>query len=145
MSHKLLSSDGTVCQIDANWLSAATTVSVEHVDAVERILTQHQCNKQRLLIEFASDSDGRGFSLAGELREAEDFDMPLFATGNLLPDQLALVFQCGFDGAIVDRQRWLQYSETAWLQALEPIVDNGYQLSKWQAINSIWERRAACG
>jgi len=94
-----------------------------------------------LLIEFVSIGDGRGFSLAAELKEHNDFTRPLYACGKLIPDQLTLAFQCGFDGVVLDQHSWELYGESAWLHALKPTVDKGYVQSKWSAIDSIWQRR----
>ena len=161
MPSRLLSSTGAVSQVDETWLSVATTLSVEQsIDAAESINAAKNINAAEssdtdssndvhclrdaefLLIEFQSSSDGRGFSVAAEFREKENFKKSVFASGNLLPDQLTLLFQCGFDGAIVDEQSWLHYGESAWMQALEPIVDHEYLPTRWQAIGSIWQRRA---
>ena len=92
---------------------------------------------------FQSVGDGRGFSLAAELTEGERFKRPLYACGKLIPDQLSLAFQCGFDGVVIDENGWQLYGESAWLKALKPIVDNGYLRNSWMAIDSIWEHRQA--
>ncbi|WP_426811496.1 DUF934 domain-containing protein [Pseudomonas sp. WOUb67] len=63
-----------------------------------------------IVVEFAKSRDGRGFTLARLLRERHGFSGDLRATGPLLPDQFAMLLQCGFTSvrvsASVPAQRW---------------------------------------
>ncbi|MFV3288635.1 DUF934 domain-containing protein [Pseudomonas sp. NY11955] len=63
-----------------------------------------------IVIEFAKSRDGRGFTLARLLRERHGFTGDLRAAGPLLPDQFAMLLQCGFTSALVSpsvpAQRW---------------------------------------
>lgn len=63
-----------------------------------------------IVIEFAKSRDGRGFTLARLLRERHGFTGDLRAAGPLLPDQFAMLLQCGFTSALVTpsvpAQRW---------------------------------------
>lgn len=153
MRYKLLNSDGVVRQVDAQWVGAAENIAITSAIVVseesgmqgsgsdqEQSVSDTLCAGYAM-IEFQSVGDGRGFSLAAELTEGERFKRPLYACGKLIPDQLSLAFQCGFDGVVIDDDGWQLYGESAWLEALKPIVDNGYLRNSWRAIDSIWERR----
>jgi len=63
-----------------------------------------------IVVEFAKSRDGRGFTLAKLLRERHGFRGDLRAAGPLLPDQFAMLLQCGFTSvrvsASVPAQRW---------------------------------------
>lgn len=54
-----------------------------------------------IVIEFAKSRDGRGFTLARLLRERHGFTGDLRAAGPLLPDQFAMLMQCGFSSLLV--------------------------------------------
>ena len=153
MRYKLLNSDGVVRQVDAQWVGAAENIAITSAIVVseesgmqgsgsdqEQSVSDTLCAGYAM-IEFQSVGDGRGFSLAAELTEGERFKRPLYACCKLIPDQLSLAFQCGFDGVVIDDDGWQLYGESAWLEALKPIVDNGYLRNSWRAIDSIWERR----
>ena len=153
MRYKLLNSDGVVRQVDAQWVGAAENIAITSAIVVseesgmqgsgsdqEQSVSDTLCAGYAM-IEFQSVGDGRGFSLAAELTEGERFKRPLYACGKLIPDQLSLAFQCGFDGVVIDDISWRLYGESAWLEALKPLVDNGYLRNSWRAIDSIWERR----
>ncbi|BBU44515.1 DUF934 domain-containing protein [Pseudomonas monteilii] len=69
-----------------------------------------------IVIEFAKSRDGRGFTLARLLRERHGFTGDLRAAGPLLPDQFAMLLQCGFTSALVSpsvpAQRWQEAAAT---------------------------------
>ncbi|MGH1374645.1 MAG: DUF934 domain-containing protein [Cellvibrionaceae bacterium] len=50
-----------------------------------------------IIIEFSHFTDGRGFSLAAQLRERYGYQGELRASGYLLADQLNYLRRCGFD------------------------------------------------
>lgn len=50
-----------------------------------------------IAIEFESFTDGRGFSLARDLRDRYGYQCELRALGPLLRDQLPFLARCGFD------------------------------------------------
>lgn len=56
-------------------------------------------------IEFGSYADGRGFSLARYLRGHLGYKGRLLAAGPLIPDQVRLLFQCGFDGLLLPQEQ----------------------------------------
>lgn len=82
--------------------------SVADIDAT-------QLTHEVLLLEFASFADGRGFSMAKILKRTLPATTRLVATGAIIPDQLELAWQCGFDSAIVSEERWLRYGPDNWL------------------------------
>lgn len=71
-----------------------------------------------IVIEFAKSRDGRGFTLAKLLRERHGFTGDLRAAGPLLPDQFAMLLQCGFTSALVSSsvpaQRWQDAAASHW-------------------------------
>jgi len=50
-----------------------------------------------IAIDFPKFSDGRGYSMARELRSYHGYKGELRATGDILYDQLQLLARCGFD------------------------------------------------
>jgi uncharacterized protein (DUF934 family) len=49
-----------------------------------------------IVVEFPKFRDGRGFTLGRALRERHGFTGDIRAAGHVIPDQLALLRQCGF-------------------------------------------------
>ena len=47
-------------------------------------------------LNFPSSHDGRGFSYARRVRRERGEGVRIIATGNLIPDQARMAFQCGF-------------------------------------------------
>lgn len=94
-----------------------------------------------IAILFPQHRDGRGFSLARQLRE-RGFARRLRATGALIPDQFGFALACGFDEVEIDETRAGRQPVEQWLAALAAI-DLAYQDSA--ARPSIFElrRRAA--
>ena len=54
-----------------------------------------------IIVEFPAFTDGRGYSYARLLRERYDFKGELRARGDILTDQVAYFFRCGFDALTV--------------------------------------------
>jgi uncharacterized protein (DUF934 family) len=85
----------------ADWLQAGQPHAAqiilraddEHVAAHYEALAL----QPRLVIEFPSFMDGRGFSHARKIRQAGHRG-ELLAAGDLLSDQLEFLRRCGFDG-----------------------------------------------
>lgn len=59
-------------------------------------------NMPVIAIKFPAFTDGRGFSLARQLREQLDYTGELRAAGNFLQDQLFYLRRCGFNAFLVD-------------------------------------------
>ena len=52
---------------------------------------------QLIVLDFPSFADGRAYSQGRRINTQLEFSGELRATGNVLPDQLAMMRQCGFD------------------------------------------------
>jgi len=141
--HKLLNRDGSMREIDVDWLATATVIGTDELPETPYLHTFDRSSTKALVIAFDSGSDGRGFSMIAELRECNGYERTVYASGALIPDQVSLAFQCGFDGVIVTRQQFDLYGEESWRVALTPLVNNGYVESNWSTIESIWTRRLA--
>jgi len=72
-----------------------------------------------IVIEFASFVDGRGFSIAGRLRQSLNYAGEIWANGNLFADQYPLAVQCGIDGVVVDEQLLQRQPVEHWRQAID--------------------------
>lgn len=57
-----------------------------------------------IIIEFPHFTDGRGFSLAAQLRERYQYRGSLRASGYLLVDQLSYLLRCGFDSFVFSNE-----------------------------------------
>lgn len=57
-----------------------------------------------VILEFPAFTDGRAYSQARRLRMQHGFRGELRATGNILPDQVGLMEQCGFDAFEIDEK-----------------------------------------
>ncbi|AJF00256.1 DUF934 domain-containing protein [Pandoraea apista] len=77
-----------------------------------------------VVIEFPKSRDGRGFTLAKFLREKWHFEGGIRAAGPLLPDQLAMLWACGFDSLLsppdVPTARWHEAALAAQARATRP-------------------------
>lgn len=93
-----------------------------------------------IMVEFASSADGRGFSVAASLRN-KGFADRLIASGELLPDQVSMAFQCGYDGVLVTPEQVERYGFDAWQGALNPEVNLAYAPAKFARVKSIWKQR----
>ena len=54
-----------------------------------------------IVVEFPAFTDGRGYSYARLLRERYNYEGELRARGDILTDQVAYFFRCGFDALTV--------------------------------------------
>lgn len=109
------------------------------VRAPEIRLVQRQLSL--IAIRFPAFSDGRGFSLARQIRN-NGFTGALRAVGPLIADQFAHALACGFDeieppGDLAGRQ-----PQEQWLAALRSIT-HSYQRGYGDAGNILDQRRAA--
>ncbi|AKC71114.1 DUF934 domain-containing protein [Pandoraea oxalativorans] len=77
-----------------------------------------------VVIEFPKTRDGRGFTLAKFLRDKWQFTGGIRAAGPLLPDQLAMLWACGFDSLLspsnVPTARWREAALAAQVRAGRP-------------------------
>lgn len=76
--------------------AAATGVLLETSDDPD-VLSGHLHRFALIAIRFPSFTDGRGYSIARQLREVHAWSGALMAVGDVLRDQLLLLERCGFD------------------------------------------------
>jgi len=74
---------------------------------------------ESILIDFPAFTDGRGFSLARELRFKYQYEGTLIADGPLIPDQHSYALQCGFDAVRVDDTTLTRHKIEDWQKALD--------------------------
>ena len=55
-----------------------------------------------IAISFPAFADGRGFSLARQIREHKDFSGDIRAIGAFVPDQMYYLTRCGFSSFVLD-------------------------------------------
>ncbi len=72
------------------------------------------CQLSAIRIEFASFADGRGFSLARQLR-ALGYSGRLRAYGHLIPDQYSHARRCGFDEVEIKDLQSRRQPQSHWL------------------------------
>ncbi|MGB7432590.1 MAG: DUF934 domain-containing protein [Ahrensia sp.] len=106
---------GLILAVDSN--IDAVLPYLQHLDVIK--------------IPFASFSDGRGFSLAVELRRA-GFAGRLRATGHVIVDQYAHARRCGFDEVAISTQQADRQPEHQW-RAEVPKINETYQIRLHQA------------
>ena len=82
-------------------------------------LRDHLPRLKTILVDFPSFADGRGFSIARELRKKYGFTGDLIADGPLIPDQYVYALQCGFDAVKVDGVTYERQAESHWYDALD--------------------------
>jgi len=138
MQHRLLNSNGAIDYANSEVLESATEMIVG-TDTIENLKALHRI--AQIVVRFPSSADGRGFSMAAALRERLGYEGKVFARGQLIPDQLSLAFQCGFDAVIVDSAQWSCYGKASWVKGLNPDISRSYMQSHWSDIESIWRRR----
>jgi len=100
-----------------------------------------------ILIDFPAFTDGRGFSIARQLRQTYGFEGALIATGPLIPDQYAFALQCGFSSVLVDRDTYERQTEADWataLNAFSATYQRGYA-HKATAETSVFDARLTGG
>ncbi len=85
-------------------------------------------NVAMIRIPFPSFADGRGFSLAKQLRQ-HGFEGRLRAVGHVIADQYGFARTCGFDEVEIDDDLAARQPEEQWLARL-PQEEFSYQ-NKW--------------
>ena len=94
------------------------------VDSLKGILE----NVAMIRIPFPSFADGRGFSLAKQLRQT-GYSGKLRAVGHVIADQYGFARSCGFDEVEIDEGLAARQPEDQWLARL-PNSELSYQ-HKW--------------
>jgi len=103
---ELLSADD---ELNAVVLSIDTSL-----ETIENLLSPVLGVISLIKIEIPSFSDGRGFTLARQLR-LMGYTRGLRASGNLIADQYTMARRCGFDEVEVDDQLAARQPEAQWL------------------------------
>ncbi len=109
------------------------------VKAAEIRLTQRQLSL--VAIQFPAYADGRGFSIARQLRN-NGFSGTIRAVGPLIADQFAYALACGFDEIELSEAVAARQPVEQWLAALAAI-SRTYQRGYGDAGNILDQRRAA--
>lgn len=107
-------------------------------------LEPHFGKLKEIYIEFPAFTDGRGFSIARQLKRA-GFTGEIIASGPLLPDQYAYALQCGFSSVKVDDEVYQRQTPKAWSDALldfDLTYQRGYVTPSGPAMNVFELRRA---
>jgi uncharacterized protein (DUF934 family) len=94
-----------------------------------------------IAITFPACGDGRGFSLARQLRDA-GFTGTLRATGPLIADQLAYALACGFDEIDLAEASAARQPVGQWLKAAASMTST-YQRGYGTRLNILNQRRTA--
>lgn len=102
--------DAIVAQAEDIGVHVRNDVAVEEIFAVGRAVSL-------VSVDFPSFADGRGFSLARQLRR-HGFDGELRAFGHLIADQFAFALTCGFDTVEISDALAARQPERQWLEAL---------------------------
>ncbi|MBL4854610.1 MAG: phosphoadenylyl-sulfate reductase [Robiginitomaculum sp.] len=108
-------------------------------------LAPHLAKLGTIEIEFPGFADGRGFSIARQLRKHFGYKGDLIASGPLIPDQYSFALQCGFDAVKVDPLTYESQSEADWRAALDMFhlsYQKGYEIANGPAQNIFAARTA---
>ena len=101
-----------------------------------------------IIVEFPGFADGRGFSIARELRKKYGYKALLIAEGPLIPDQYAFALQCGFDAIKVDETTYGRQAESDWFNAMDAFnltYQRGYAFKQGPALSVFDARRTSVG
>lgn len=108
---------------------------------------------ETILIDFPAYTDGRGFSLAKQLRTKYGYEGLLVADGPLIPDQYAFALQCGFSAIHIDDETLKRHTIEDWHAALDDFdltYQRGYAVKAGPAtsvfdsrLTALDERKAA--
>ncbi len=94
----------------------------------------------KVVLDFPAFSDGRAYSQARQLRREFSYDGEIQAGGNVLPDQLAFMRQCGFDVFHVNGR----FSAEQWQKAATSMTltyQQGYGPERGFSPADVWSRR----
>lgn len=97
--------------------TAPAPLALENDAVVEDMQAQIE-GAALITVPFPSSADGRGFSLAGKLRDM-GYTGRLRATGALIPDQFAFALRCGFDEVEISDEQAQRQPVTQWLELLK--------------------------
>lgn len=103
-------------------------------------------NVKTILIDFPSFADGRGFSIARQLRKKYKYNGTLIADGPLIPDQYVYALQCGFDAVKVDEETYGRQTESDWFSAMDAFgltYQRGYAIKNGPSVSVFDARRTS--
>lgn len=93
------------------------------VDQDPSVLADHFDALKLIVVPFASSADGRGFSLAAELRDL-GFKNHIRAKGHIIVDQFRAALRSGFSDLEISDEQAERNPENQWLSVSH---ENGYQ------------------
>ena len=140
---------------DLSALDSNETIDVLHIanDADLETLAPALGRIETILIDFPAYTDGRGFSLARQLRTKYNYEGLLVADGPLIPDQYAFALQCGFSAVHIDDDTLKRHTIEDWQANLEDFdltYQRGYAIKAGPAtsvfdarLTALDERKAA--
>ena len=140
---------------DLTALDSNETIDVLHIpnDADLEALAPALGRVETILIDFPAYTDGRGFSLARQLRTRYGYEGLLIADGPLIPDQYAFALQCGFSAVHIDDETLKRHTIDDWHAALDDFdltYQRGYAVKAGPAtsvfdarLTALDERKAA--
>lgn len=94
----------------------------------------------KVVLAFPAFTDGRAYSQARQLRQTYGFDGELQASGNVLPDQIAFMRQCGIDVFEVNGRFGAEQWQKA-ATAMTLTYQRGYAPERGFAPADVWSRR----
>jgi len=95
-------------------------------------LQQHLDAIPAIAIRFPAFNDGRGFSLARQLRRL-GYKGTLRARGHVLADQYPMALRCGFDEVEISKAQAARQPESQWVDAHQRIRHNYQDKLKYGA------------
>ncbi len=130
---------------DLTALDSNETIDVLHIpnDADLEALAPALGRVETILIDFPAYTDGRGFSLARQLRTRYGYEGLLIADGPLIPDQYAFALQCGFSAVHIDDETLTRHTIEDWHAALDDFdltYQRGYVIKEGPA-TSVFDSR----
>lgn len=79
-----------------------------------------------ILIDFQKFRDGRGFTLARNLREQANFQKDIRGRGHLIPDQFSALLKCGFTSFVLPKEhppeQWLAILQNNTVEKKQPLL-----------------------
>ena len=140
---------------DLSALESNETIEALHIanDTDLESLASSLGRIETILIDFPAYTDGRGFSLAKQLRTKYGYEGLLVANGPLIPDQYAFALQCGFNAVHIDDETLSRHTIEDWHAALDDFdltYQRGYAVKSGPAtsvfdarLTALDERKAA--
>ena len=107
------------------------SIEVANTIAAEA-LGPHLASIPAIAIRFPAFNDGRGFSLARQLRRL-GFKGTLRARGHVLADQYPMALRCGFDEVEITEAQAARQPENQWVDAYQRIRHNYQDRLKYGA------------